>query len=221
MKKRLGILIAIILVVIGGSIYFHAAEHKTVPPAKAEDHTIASSETENDALYKALQQVRFIQQGQSDAKHSFYAVIDPNCSFCHALFEASQTAIKTGKLAVRWVVLGVVKPSSPLKAMAILNAQDPLKALVDNENAFNYDTEEDGIQPLSRITDAELNKLNQNIDALKNFIDAVPVIIYKNKQGEIRISGGDKLPLAASKKALEANQAKVNNFLAHGVDRAF
>lgn len=219
MKTRLSLLITIIIVVIGGWIYFSASEHNTTAPRKAEDTEIASPE--NNALHQALQHVNFVQQGQSNAPHSFYAIIDPNCSFCHALFEASQTAIQNGKLAVRWVIMGVVKPSSPLKAIAILNAKDPVQALEYNERHFNYATEEGGAKPSPTVADAEMNKLSQNILALKDFISAVPVIIYKNRQGEIKIGGGAKLPLAASKEALEDNQIKVNNFLSHSTGNTF
>jgi len=216
MKTRVGLLSIIVIV---GWFYFSDLAHNPAPPQKPKDNEIESPE--NNALYQALQHVNFIQQGQSNAMHSFYAIIDPNCSFCHALFEASQAAIENGKLAVRWVVIGVVKQSSPLKAIAILNAKDPVKALEYNERHFNYGTEEGGIQPLPTLTDVKMNKLNQNILALKDFINAVPVIIYKNQQGGVRISGGEKLPLAASKTALEENRIRVKEFLIHSAGTAF
>ncbi|MFZ9036272.1 MAG: thiol:disulfide interchange protein DsbG [Francisellaceae bacterium] len=166
-----------------------------------------------EKLLQALQKTHYIEQGKADAPHQIYVVIDPNCKFCHALFEATQSAINKGQLAVRWVIVGIVKPSSPQKAMAILAAKDPLSALKENEEKFDYAKEEGGIAPISAPDKAVIEFFNQNISALKGLVNVVPTIVYKNPQGFARISGGAKLPLKASKEAQKANEQKIDDFL--------
>lgn len=166
-----------------------------------------------DNLLKAVAQTTYIQQGSDDAPHQMYVVIDPDCKFCHALFTASQKAIKAGQLAVRWVVVGVVSPTSQTKAIAILNAQDPLKALQENEDSFNYATDKGGITPADNPTQADAEALNKNISLLSKYVTGVPMIVYKNPQGFARIAGGRELPLTPAKIAEKDNTTKVNDFI--------
>lgn len=166
-----------------------------------------------DNLLKAVEQTTYIQQGSDDAPHQMYVIIDPDCKFCHALFTASQQAIQAGQLAVRWVVVGVVSSTSQTKAIAILNAPDPLKALMQNEDSFNYATDKGGIMPAENPTQAQAEALNKNISLLSQYVTGVPMIVYKNPQGFARIAGGRELPLTPAKIAEKDNTAKVNDFI--------
>ncbi|WP_119342552.1 hypothetical protein [Facilibium subflavum] len=204
MKNRLLLLVIVVIVVVS-AFYLITKSTETTKPA-----------TDTAVLQKftpALQKVNYIEQGSANAPHKFYAIIDPNCKFCHALFDASQQAIENGQLAVRWVVVGIIKPSSPTKAIAILNADDPILALKQNESNFNYETDEGGITPINDPSDQQIEKLNQNIMALKGLINAVPAIIYINHQGKIALSGGAYLPLAPKDSALANNQKKLANLI--------
>ncbi len=56
------------------------------------------------------------------APHKAIIIIDPNCIFCHTLYQQVQTLIDAGQLQVRWLPVPFRDPSSPGKAAAILNA---------------------------------------------------------------------------------------------------
>lgn len=203
MKKRLSFLLIVLILIIGGWFYL-------ISPSQHEDKI---SQEKATALIHALKKVNYIEQGLENAPHKLYAVVDPNCAFCHALFQASQSFIKQGQLAVRWIVVGVVKPSSPTKAMTILNAPSPLKALKENEQYFNDHTEKGGIQGLLQPEPKQIARLDQNIQAMRDFVSTVPAIIYLNRRGHIVLSGGERLKLAASPEALKDNQHKLAQFL--------
>ena len=143
----------------------------------------------------------YIQQSSDSAPHKFYAIIDPSCSYCHSLFIASQQAIKSGDLAVRWIVVGALNNSRDI-ANSIYNSDNRLDALV------NYETTKEYNQDLTKDNDA----VGSN-DTIRNYIKSFPTIVYKNSQDYIKTSGGSKLPLTNAKIAEKENIIKVNEFL--------
>ncbi|MHB8254275.1 MAG: thioredoxin fold domain-containing protein [Acidiferrobacter sp.] len=73
--------------------------------------------------------------------------MDPNCPYCHKLFLALQPLIASDHLTVNWVVVGILRRTSPGKAAAILGAAHPFRALMANEHAFNLADGGGGIPP--------------------------------------------------------------------------
>ena len=142
-----------------------------------------------------------IQQGNDNAAHKFYAVIDPKCSYCNALFNASQPAIKSGSLAVRWIVVGALADSKEI-VNSIYNSDSPITALIKYETTGEYDT------TLTKANDSV--QLNNSV---REHINSFPTILYKNTQDYIKISGGSRLPLTTAKIAEKDNIKKVNEFL--------
>lgn len=90
----------------------------------------------------ALPASRAIMVGRRGPRLTFF--FDPNCIYCHALYGELQAPIAAGKLRVRYVLVGVVKPTSAARAAAILAAPDPAGALVQNERDFDVAHEEGG-----------------------------------------------------------------------------
>lgn len=209
MAKRLLILLITLCLIAGGAYYFFGAHEKS----NINQAALNQPDPAANRLYQILQTAHFIEQGQQNAPHRMYVIFDPNCIFCHALFEASQKQVDTGKLAIRWVPIGVMKRSSPLKVMAILSAASPIDALKQNEAGFNDAQEEGGIPPIVNPGAREIAQFNHNITILKGLINSVPVVVYKNMQDQPRISGGSLLPLQADKASLAKNEQKVDEFI--------
>ncbi|AIT08526.1 thiol:disulfide interchange protein [Candidatus Francisella endociliophora] len=143
----------------------------------------------------------YIQQGSSDAPHKFYAIIDPSCSYCNHLFEATQPAIKSGQLAVRWIPLGALR-NSPDIVKSFFNSKDPLQAFIKYHDTESYD---------KNLTQ-ENEKAENNME-LSGDIQGFPTILYKTPQGALKVSGGDKLPLTDAAIAKKDNIKKINDFL--------
>lgn len=102
-------------------------------------------------LAKTVDQLKkdghLVKQGP-DGAPVIYAFADPNCIYCHKLYQAVAPLAKAGRLQVQWALVGFLKPSSAGRAAAILSAKDPSAALAKNEAGFDEDAEEGGIAPL-------------------------------------------------------------------------
>jgi thiol:disulfide interchange protein DsbG len=76
------------------------------------------------------------------------AFMDPNCVFCNKFYNEIMPSVKSGKLRVRFLMSGFLKPTSIPRSVAILAAKDPAKALEQDERGFDQAHEEGGIAPL-------------------------------------------------------------------------
>lgn len=142
-------------------------------------HYIESSAAK--AALKNIQATHYVTQGKDNAPHKIWIVVDPNCIFCHKTFEAMQPLVQAGDVQIRWVILGFLKPSSADKAKAILGAQDPLKALEENEAKFDSKQEEGGIQPLKTISSKVTALFEDNMKFAQQLTTlATPTFIFKS-----------------------------------------
>ncbi|AEB28527.1 Thiol:disulfide interchange protein DsbG precursor [Francisella hispaniensis] len=160
-----------------------------------------SSPKANNLYLNIKKYATYIQQGSDEAPHKFYAIIDPSCSYCNRLFDATQPAINSGELAVRWILLGALR-NSPEIVRSIFNSKDPLEALIKYHKTKIYD------QNLTQQNEKAENNLRLSSD-----IEGFPTIVYKTPQGALKISGGNKLPLTDASIAAKDNINKINEFL--------
>ncbi len=141
--------------------------------------------------FKDIDTTHYVTQGKADGPHKAYIIVDPNCIFCHKLYEAVKPMIASGKLSVRWIIVGIIKPSSKAKAAAILSAKNPDQALRYNEQHFSVKTEEGGIKPLKNPSAQVKKEIQDNIDfMMKNQITATPVILYKTNGNVLKLQTG-------------------------------
>lgn len=90
----------------------------------------------------AANTARPVGDGKSGPVVTFF--LDPNCIYCHVLYGDIQPYVRAGKIRARYVLVGVVKPTSNARASAILAAANPLQAIADNEAGFDVKNEEGG-----------------------------------------------------------------------------
>jgi thiol:disulfide interchange protein DsbG len=143
------------------------------------------------SVYNNLPKQAGFIEGNADAPHKIIAIMDPNCIFCHRLYEALKPQVLSGQLAVKWIVAGFLKPGSAGKAYAILSAKDPAKALAKNEANFNEHTEEGAITPISNPSAtikqavADANAFLQN-----NQLPGTPAVIYLDQNHKPQLIEG-------------------------------
>lgn len=153
---------------------------------------------------KDIKSTAWIQEGSDKAKHMIYVVADPNCIYCNKFYQATRDEVKSGDLAIRWVWVGFLKPSSKDIAQAIIAAKDPIKAMSDNESTFNNQSEQGGLAPLANPDKTVTAKFTNNMKFLEKYqFPGTPVIIYTDNQGEAQASFG--LPTNDQLKALLAS----------------
>ncbi|MDN5874471.1 MAG: hypothetical protein L0H29_08845, partial [Sinobacteraceae bacterium] len=109
-----------------------------------------------------------------------YAMVDPDCIFCYHFFNASRGAVKSGKLRIKWVLLGFLKSSSQARAEAILTADDPLDALRKNYENFNAAHEEGGMPPTQHPSTKMKALLAQHFKAMQAVgSNGTPTLLYR------------------------------------------
>lgn len=133
----------------------------------------------------------WILDGSPNAKHVIYAIGDPNCSACHKFYSDTRSYVDNGDLAIRWILVGFLRPSSPGMSMAIMNAKDPAALLKQNESQFNSTKEQGGIQPLANPSADLKAKFDGNMKFMSDHqFTVTPVILFKDNQGKAHTAMG-------------------------------
>lgn len=70
---------------------------------------------------------------------------DPNCIWCHKFDKDVKPLIDSGKLRLRIIPVAFLKPTSPGRAVAILQAKNPVMAWDLDQSKFDVANEEGGI----------------------------------------------------------------------------
>lgn len=108
--------------------------------------------------------------------------LDPNCKFCHKLYDFLEPKVKSGKLKVRYVLVGIVNQSSVDRSVAILSSMSPASALAENEARFNSTAEIGGYsdKPSERALKSLTPIVTQNGALMQKVsgVDATPTLVY-------------------------------------------
>jgi thiol:disulfide interchange protein DsbG len=136
-------------------------------------------------LLDNIDQATWIAEGSG--KHIVYIFFDPNCPYCHRLYERLRPLIGQLGLQLRWIPVAMLSDTSLGKAAAVLQAADPLKALRHNEDDFGFSDEGAGgaIVPAAVVSNATRLNLTVNLSLLQEQnLFAVPVVVFRAKDGE-------------------------------------
>lgn len=145
--------------------------------------------------YKQLAAAHWFTDGSAKAPQKMYVLIDPNCIYCHLLFKELRPLIDQGKVQVRWVPIGLIKPSSAGKAAALLHAgsdADSVALLKQDEAKFNKQQEEGGIAPLQQgqggmAVNMAFSRIQANNTFFKQYLQGTPAIFYKDNKGQAHL----------------------------------
>lgn len=149
--------------------------------------------------YQDAANTGYFNDGSDSAPHKAYMIIDPNCVFCHELYQQVKPLIDNGQLQVRWIPVAFRDPTSPGKAAALLNAGSDAaadKLLENNEQGFNDQTESGGLTPLAPNANdpaisAAFNKVTQNTAYFSKYgFQGTPTILYKQANGKVMMVPG-------------------------------
>lgn len=141
---------------------------------------------QND-IWKRLNVASWVRDGKMDAPRIVYVITDPNCVWCHRFWEASRPWVDAGKVQVRHILVGIIKPSSAGKAAAILAAPDKSAALTLHE----LNVTRGGIAAASVVSELARNALADNLQLMKDFgFSGTPAIVYTNSKGNVAAMAG-------------------------------
>lgn len=111
------------------------------------------------------------------------AFVDPNCPFCHLLYENLRPGIAAGQLRVRYVLVGIIRPNSAARAASLLAAPNLAQAIAQNEAGFDASTEQ-GAYPIAPASTYAryLPTIDANNDALQRAgSSSTPTLVYCDK----------------------------------------
>ena len=180
-RRYLATLVTAFLLITAGNLTAAAAEN----PSKAEARLKAAA-----SMLANIQQATWIRDGKST--HVMYVFFDPNCPYCHKVFEMLRPQVQRGEVELRWVVVGKLMATSTGKAAAMLEAKDPTEALYRNERGFSQETGSfGGIEEEPAPREETLRRLNTNLALLnRSGFDAVPALLFRTKDGKADIIRG-------------------------------
>lgn len=155
-----------------------------------QSHNMIHDPLVDEAFYN-LKSTHWIYQGKKNAKHLISILIDPNSPLFPLQYNHVITYIDQGDLAVRWILVSYLKPFGDKRAAAILQAKDPVKALMINEKSYNYKTETGGITPAKNVLPKTKKELEANWNFMQKYkFSGTPVIFMQTKAGKIYVMTG-------------------------------
>lgn len=138
-------------------------------------------------IMKQLSESKWVLDGKPSAPRVVYVFTDPNCPYCHAFWEAARPWVESGKVQIRYLVVGIIREDSPAKAAAILGAKDPAEALTRNEKAFS----KGGIAAEKTISPEVQKQLDGNLALMMSLdIQGTPGIVQQGADGKLSKFGG-------------------------------
>ncbi len=86
-------------------------------------------------LWQQMEKAHWILDGKKSAPRVVYVFADPFCPYCKQFWQQARPWVESGKVQLRTLMVGVIKPESPATAAAILNSKDPAKTWHDYEKS--------------------------------------------------------------------------------------
>ena len=138
-------------------------------------------------LWTFVRHTAAIREGRNPVR--LYVFFDPNCPYCHDLYETLQPIIGSEKLGVGWVPVGILALSSYGKAAALLEAAHPAAAMARMEAGFH---EGHGAIRPRRATALVARGLLYNFRLFEAVgAQGVPFLVYKTRAGHVHTVTGD------------------------------
>lgn len=156
-------------------------------PTLLSSRLASAAEAGDTAVWRKLEAATWVRDGREGAGRIVYVITDPGCQWCHRFWEASRPWVQAGKVQVRHVLVGIVRPDSARKAATILNAQDPAAAIEQNELAFRRG----GIFPAPEVDAAVQRALDGNLQLMRELgFRGTPALVYRNASGDVEKLAG-------------------------------
>ena len=134
-------------------------------------------------MWDALGSHRWIAVGEKEAPHIVYVFADPYCPYCTAFWEQAQPWITSGKVQLRVLLVGMLRPDSGQKAAGILMSENPSKTLADYENSKGKWV----LSSPEKISPAIEEALKNNLSLMDELGGNVtPAIYYLNADGRLQ-----------------------------------
>lgn len=148
-------------------------------------------------VWAQLQASDWIVDGKPDAPRVVYAFSDPNCPYCNKFWQAARPWVDSGKVQIRNIMVGVIRPESANKVAALYADASPSDALQRHERGFSRG----GIAPVATVPADTRSKLDRNEKLMVALgFQGTPGILFRDEQGLVQRRSG--LPSVADLSAV-------------------
>ncbi|WP_270222179.1 thiol:disulfide interchange protein DsbG [Kosakonia cowanii] len=138
-------------------------------------------------LWQRMEKADWILDGQKTAPRVVYVFADPYCPYCKQFWQQARPWVESGKVQIRTLMVGVIKPESPAAAAAILSAKDPAKSWHEYEQSNGKMT----LALPKTIPPAIMRSLNLNQKTMDDLgANATPAIYYMNEENVLQQAVG-------------------------------
>lgn len=148
---------------------------------KADEQERFEFKTPGERLYNDIENSNWVALGQPGAPIA-YSFIDPQCPHCHDFVEALKPELERGRIQLRMIPVGF-KDETRAQAAFLMAAPDPQERWMRHMNG------DQSALPAK----AEINQqgVQRNLAIMQSWkLTATPMIVYRGKDGEIKIVRG-------------------------------
>ncbi|TKU06172.1 thiol:disulfide interchange protein DsbG [Citrobacter sp. wls828] len=167
---------------ISGYMYNEKGENLSNALIEKEIYAPAGRE-----MWQRMEKASWILDGKKDAPVIVYVFADPFCPYCKQFWQQARPWVDAGKVQLRTLLVGVIKPESPATAAAILASKDPAKTWHDYEASGGKMTLAlPANPPAEQIKTLNINqKLMDDLGA-----NVTPAIYYMSKDNTLQQAVG-------------------------------
>lgn len=141
---------------------------------------------QNERAWSELEKADWVQDGKKDAPIILYAFMDPNCPYCHRFREQAEPWVKSGKVQIRHIVVGILGQNSLEKAATINGSKNTTEAFLNNQHQF----ERNGISIDKKAVSAGLAITEKNNNFMQSLgLTGAPAIYYQAR-GKTEVARG-------------------------------
>lgn len=156
-----------------------------------------------NGIWAELEHAHWIADGQAKAPRTVYVFTDPNCPYCNKFWADARPWVDSGKVQLRHVIVGILTPTSPAKAAALLADKNPVQALeayerghaAGNAKALGsghpQPLDDVGMKPLATIPPAVQAQLDANEKLMADLgLRATPAVAWRDATGAVQMRTG-------------------------------
>lgn len=156
---------------------------------------------EGRKLWQRMEKADWLLDGKKDAPRVVYVFADPYCPYCKQFWQLARPWVDAGKVQLRTLLVGVIKPESPAAAAAIMSAKDPAQSW----NDFEKSNGKMALTLPKSVPPELMKKLNIHQKIMDDLgANATPAIYYMNEDNVLQQEVG--LPDAQKLKTIMGEQ---------------
>lgn len=163
---------------ISGYMYNEKGENLSNQLIEKEIYAPAGRE-----MWQRMEKANWLLDGKKDAPVVIYVFADPFCPYCKQFWQQARPWVESGKVQLRTLLVGVIKPESPATAAAILASKDPAKTWHDYEATGGKMT----LSVPKVISPDHMKSLNMNQKIMDDLgANVTPAIYYMSKENVLQ-----------------------------------